>query len=58
MKALMGKKIAEIRKDSKGSDEIRRFVSSGDDKVKVQLSNGKVYWVSKVRNAQSSASKS
>ncbi|HHQ4601580.1 TPA: hypothetical protein ACSP21_000665 [Aeromonas veronii] len=52
MKALMGKIAKEIRQDSKGKEELRRFIKSGSDSKKIELSNGKSYTITSEKRAE------
>lgn len=52
MKALMGKIAEEIRKDSKGKEELRRFVKSGSGSKKIHLSNGKTYTITSEKRTE------
>ncbi|EKF9996766.1 hypothetical protein QX220_21535 [Vibrio vulnificus] len=52
MKALMGKIAEEIRKDSTGKEELRRFIKSRSSSKKIRLSNGKTYTITSEKRAE------
>lgn len=48
MKALMGKLAIKVRKDKKGREELRRFLSESQaDEMVIVLSSGERYRVSR-----------
>jgi len=47
MKALMGELAKKVRKDKQGREALRRFLSTSEEEMDIQLSNGKRYRVSR-----------